>query len=185
MAKKSTKSAESAQLALSPIYPAPTQAQLDEAAKLDQLAQEEEQARQDSFERCDTDGFLSQHCHALKADEYRHAAQLLRQGGMEYLPRLVRIADGKVVRAKLITHKSPWGMKESWMLVDQNGKPTGTFFPNAPKSRKLGLAGVAIRNVLVPCKAKLKAYGTGMAGLASMSVISMPLEDFPQDAVDL
>jgi hypothetical protein len=48
----------------------------------------QEQAKQDSFDRCDTDGFLSQWAHGVCASRDQLAAQVAEQGFVSEFPAL-------------------------------------------------------------------------------------------------
>jgi hypothetical protein len=84
-----------------------------------------------SFERCDTDGFLSQWALGIGAAKDRMEADLLEAGGVHEFPALFDL-QGNWVRAKLIEGK--YGT--CWMLLDEAGEPTGKFVGAFPKQRK-------------------------------------------------
>lgn len=85
------------------------------------IAKEEE-----SFQRCDTDGFVSQFCHGLTAREYELCATLAEQGGVHEFAALYDLA-GRRVRAKLIEGK--YGL--CWALCDDDGNYHGRDFRDA------------------------------------------------------
>lgn len=55
----------------------------------------------DSFDRCDTDGFVSQWASGLMGDQRRMEANLLEAGGTAEFPALFNL-DGELVPAKLL-----------------------------------------------------------------------------------
>src|SRR3990167_10637731 len=75
------------------------------------------QAAQDSFDRCDTDGFLSQWASGLSGRLASTKADLLDAGGKSEFWGLFTL-DGQRVRAKLIDTKHG----TCWALCDENDK---------------------------------------------------------------
>lgn len=94
-----------------------------EAARHDQDAR-------DSFDRCDTDGFLSQWASGLTARQRRMEADLLEHDNTAEFPALFRL-DGTWVPAQVIDTK--YG--RSWMLLDEHGNRTGEYAPYRPARR--------------------------------------------------
>jgi hypothetical protein len=68
--------------------PAPTAEQLAAIAKLEEKAEDSRRRAEESFQRCDTDGFLSQWALNIGADLDREKANLLRDGGHAQFPVL-------------------------------------------------------------------------------------------------
>jgi hypothetical protein len=95
----------------------------DEARKLEREAF-------DSFERCDTDGALSQWGLRLSADRLRLQAKIVEEGGTAPFRTLFRL-DGTFQPAVEIEGK--WGWR--WMVLDQDGVRTGQYLPWAPVRR--------------------------------------------------
>lgn len=87
------------------------------------MARGSESKCEESFDRCDTDGFLSQWAHQANARQYRIAAQLAEQGGMEDFPALFDL-DGNIVPAKIVHTKfgSKWLVLDSWAGVYEYGQ---------------------------------------------------------------
>ena len=90
-----------------------------EADALREQARLEERKREESFERSDTDGSLSQWAHDQTARRLWKLADLAEQNGMAEFPALFR--DGVIVPAKIID--GHYGAV--WMLLDEAGEPTG------------------------------------------------------------
>lgn len=82
----------------------------------------------ESFERCDTDGFLSQWAHGVCAQEDRLAARIKEDGGKAEFPGLFDLS-GNLVPAKLVESRFGW----SWMLLNDRGRCAGWF--NESKAR--------------------------------------------------
>ena len=87
-----------------------------------------EQEARDSFERCDTDGFLSQWANGLTASKKHMEASLIEKGGVADMMGLFDL-DGNRVRAKIITGQ--YGL--CWAFCDTNDKFIGKFISAFPK----------------------------------------------------
>jgi hypothetical protein len=83
-------------------------------AELRAEAARHDQAAADSFERCDTDGFMSQWASGLTASKLRLEASIQEKGGKHEFPALFDL-DGELVAAKLIDGKygPVWGILAS------------------------------------------------------------------------
>lgn len=118
------------------------------AAEWEKLAQESEQRGADSFERSDTDGFLSQWASAAIAREYRAKADLCRDNGQGLFPALFTL-DGKLVAAKLV--ETRFGI--AWALLESDD----------PRSRFVGFVNESNANTAKKRAAALarKGYTVG------------------------
>ena len=125
-----------------------------------------EQAAQDSFDRCDTDGFLSQWASGLTAQLKRCQADVLDNGGMAEFPALFTL-DGERVNAKLIDGR----FGRCWAMMDEAGKFTGEFIKAFPK-RKSTMARKGFREgtEMAPAVAFMDGRGTGLSGTAWVAV---------------
>lgn len=83
----------------------------------------EHHRRVESFDRCDTDGFLSQWAHQMKSQEYAVAAAIADNGGYADFPALFDLA-GNIVPAKMVTTKfgTRWLVLDSWAGVYEYGQ---------------------------------------------------------------
>ena len=131
--------------------------------------QDKEQA---SWERSDTDGFVSQWCHSLARDEALLNAKIAENNGLH---RFLGLYHGnRRVSAKIITTR--FGV--CWFLKPNEVNYFGRkFIPTGSKSRiqkKLGL-----REALEWDKAKAitTGSGTGMSGLATCHVVAVRVGD--------
>lgn len=70
---------------------------------------------QESYERCDTDGFLSQWAHGQMANRYYRAADILEAGGCAEFVALFDL-EGNLVPAKYIETRYGY----SWALLEVN-----------------------------------------------------------------
>lgn len=77
----------------------------------------------DSFDRCDTDGFLSQYSHQLHYQLYMAQAQIAEDGGLSPARRLF-VKAGPEVEAKLIDGQ--YG--PCWLLSDAEAEKYGRRF---------------------------------------------------------
>src|SRR5687767_13137365 len=79
----------------------------DEADRLEREAYE-------SFARCDTDGFLSQHVQGLSARKHRLQAEVIEKGGRWEFDALFDL-DGNLVAAKVVEGRygPSWGILAS------------------------------------------------------------------------
>lgn len=113
----------------------------------------------DSFERSDTDGFLSQWANGLTAQKHRMQAEILENDGMY---RFVGLYNGDVrVKAKLISTK--YGT--CWLLRDDEADKYGRrFIPFGSNSRVQKRLGLKERDELDKAYADIRGKGYGMSG---------------------
>lgn len=136
-------------------------------------AAQAERNAQESYERSDTDGFVSQWASGMTARLHRAQAELDENGGKHEYSALFD-TDGNLVAAKLVDTR--FGM--SWGLLpsdDPHGSFTGWFNPSKAKSAETRKAndakkGYQIGRILVSSKAELMGSGTGLSGAASVYV---------------
>lgn len=134
-----------------------------EAARLRTEAAAHWQERADSFERCDTDGFLSQWASGLTAQHRSAEARLLEDGGVAEFITLFDL-DGNWVPSRLVEGK--YGT--SWMVLDETGKRTGVYVPYLPKRRDtLAKRGYVEGYAMFPAKID---YVGGQGGAATVRV---------------
>ena len=120
----------------------------EKVAQLQASAAAHEKEAFDSFERCDTDGFMSQWASGLSAQHDRLEAQLVLNGGVAKFPALFDL-QGNWVPARLIYAK--YG--PCWMVLDNEGKFDGHFVSAYPKQRKtIANKGFLEGTVLRPAK---------------------------------
>ena len=101
-----------------------------EVKELREQARAKELRAEESFQSCDTDGFLSQWASRLGADFDREKAKILEKGGAVF-PALFDL-EGNLVKAKLINGK--YG--KCWAFVGEDGNFTGKFISAYPKNRE-------------------------------------------------
>jgi hypothetical protein len=141
-----------------------------------QMARGQAQEREDSFDRCDTDGFLSQWASGLHSSLYQTLAELAEAGWVSEFPGLFDANTGKRVPAKIIYVKDRFSyngamyLKALWAIVDpKTDKFTGVFLPVGEKSRKQKQLGFIQKTEIAPAYAKIDGRGYGLSGSAWVS----------------
>lgn len=136
--------------------------------------------REESFERCDTDGFVSQFCHGLASSEALENAKIAREGGTALFMGLYEKETNRRLKTKRIETK----FGDSWLLGDSEAARLGRkFLPFGSNSRIHKQLGLEERVERAPAKAKLHGSGYGFSGLASVHVITVRIGDeWGQDA---
>lgn len=124
-------------------------------------------AAQESFDRCDTDGFVSQWAHGLNAQLARAKAGIADAGGVATFKGLYVIATGERARAKKIDGK----FGPCWAFVGADGQFTGKFLPCGPRSRKQKAEGFEERDEVAPATAVFKGEGRGLSGTCWVAVV--------------
>ena len=120
--------------------------------------------REASFQRCDTDGFVSQWAHGICASRDDRKAECAKTNGQELFTVLVDAKTGERVDAKLVDGQ--WGT--SWMLAPEakacyGGKTWVTCGKGSRIQRELGLKEVA---EWADAYITLGGSGTGLSGTA-------------------
>jgi hypothetical protein len=140
----------------------------DAAAELRAKAAQHEQDAADSFERCDTDGFVSQWASGLNAQVARANAQIAEDGGMALFERtLLCTLDGEIVQDARVV-RTRFG--ERWR-IDR----TDEWLPYRP-ARESTLAKYGYREIEQEAVGPAKAItwspsgGRGLSGATSVTV---------------
>lgn len=163
------------------VGPIPERQDNDAARALDKEMAENEQRREDSFQRSDTDGFLTQWACQITANRARKAAEVARRGGLDCHPGLFRASDGKRIRAKLIDGK----FGACWAVCDREGKFTGKFISdNRGPRAALAKLGLVVCGEYVPSRANIRGTGTGLSGNA-WACVERTDGGYPPNAEDL
>lgn len=130
-------------------------------------------AAAESFDRSDTDGFVTQWAHGISAHLKDAQADIVANGGMAEVPALFDL-DGNLVAAKLV--QTRYGM--AWGILpsdDPSGRFVGWFNPSEARKGATRLAtdrrkGYTEGVVKAPAKAEIVSSGTGLSGAASARV---------------
>lgn len=154
----------------------------EEAAAADKRARE-------SFERCDTDGFVSQWASGLTAAKLRLQAQIEEAGGEAEFFGLFNQA-GERIKAKRVQGTDYFGNPETkWIVLDDDGKvmhwvniPNN---PHAPSGRsKMGKLGLHEEREGALAKAELRGGGKGLAGAHSVRAVAVRTDGgYPEGSV--
>lgn len=153
------------------------------ASELRQEANEIDARVEESFQRCDTDGFLSQWAGGICANERRLQAEIVENGGVSEFPGLYE--GDRRVAANLIDAQ----FGTVWILRDDEARKFGRkFIPFTgiseyrTKSRvqsKLGLRECA---EMAPAKATIKGTGHGLSGNAWAAIVRTDNKNWGLDA---
>jgi hypothetical protein len=138
------------------------------------LAAQKEQDKEDSFQRCDTDGFLSQWASGLSAERHRLAADIKDNGGRWEFRALFDL-NGNLVAAKQIetVYGTSWGLLESddpkaqikgWFNASRAQNEARRLKANAAKGYRMG-------TVLAPAAAVYQGRGHGLSGTCWVSAV--------------
>lgn len=137
-----------------------------QAAQLRTEAAAHWQEKADSFERCDTDGFLSQWESGLMASRKEAEAALIERGGVQEFATLFDL-DGNWVPCRIVEGK--YG--PSWMILDAEGKRTGEYVPYRPKRRDtLAKRGYVEGYAMFPARIDYIECGRGVTNVRVGSV---------------
>lgn len=157
--------------------PAPTAEMLAKIEELEASAKRQLEAKEASFERCDTDGFLSQWASGIGADKDRASIQILKQGGCATFPVLCD-AEGNVIATKIWVFENTfagYGYTKSWKVdAVKYGRKWVPVSGYSGKSRVQKQLGLHEEFRWFPAYAKittpLGAKSTGLGGCANAYV---------------
>jgi hypothetical protein len=146
---------------------------LAEAARQARLrADENERLRNESIEKSDTDGFVSQWAHGVSADRDRLQATILEEGGLAKFDALFN-EKGEYVPAYF--NRGRFG--RYWKIIETG--ETVTF----GSKRKLAGLGLTEGVALFPAEAFIDGEGTGLSGRAWASYQKTVRETVPPTSV--
>lgn len=165
-----------------------------------------QQSAAESFERCDTDGFLSQWASGITARQYNMQARIAEAGGTARFAGLFNAA-GERVKAKLVEVPSfqHFGTESKWLLLDEADKAlvwvprSGCLYmhchveadrtvldeaPSGPSPRsKMAKMGLHEELESAPAEAAIGGSGRGLSGCANAHVyIKRTDKGYPEDA---
>jgi len=128
-----------------------------------------EQDAIDSFDRCDTDGFLSQWASGLTAQKHRMQADIIDNGGVSEFRGLFDRETGERIAAKLIDGQ--YGL--CWAFCDEEGQFTGRFLGDSKgtKQSRMYREGFEVQYEMAPAKADIRGSGRGLSGSAWACVV--------------
>jgi hypothetical protein len=139
------------------------------AIELRGAANKQRRQKEESFERCDTDGFLSQWAHDICGHRDDLAAQVAEQGFTFFFPALFDL-NGNLVAAKLIAVSSKFhhGKDSMWGILE-NDDPHSRVV-NWIKARPARVSTIEKKGyregmVAAPAKADIMGEKTAYAGI--------------------
>lgn len=129
---------------------------------------------EESFARCDTDGFLSQWASSMTGRMHQMNAEIAENGGMAEFPALFD-ADGNLLPAKWFhgRYGMQWGLLKDFS--DTRAPFVAYFVPSRARDDAKRIAnnlakGYRLGRVKAPARARIVGSGTGLSGAASASV---------------
>jgi hypothetical protein len=153
--------------------PVATAEQLAEAAKLREAADRANRKSEESFQRSDTDGFLSQWALDIGARRDREQAKVLENGGCAQFRVLVN-AEGVVIADRRHEFQNQFSFRAEykWRVADEHLACTNgrKWIPTGDKSRVQKQFGLREEMRWMPAKAVITGSGTGLSGCASAYV---------------
>lgn len=160
------------QLFLSPQPPTPEQ--LIQIQKLDEDANRARAAARESFDRCDTDGFLSQWASGMTAQKNEMEKEILANGGLVRVRVLVDSA-GEIVsdQTRVFPNRNaPWTTVRLWDVRAHADRLGRRWIPVGERSRVQKSLGVREEFRWTPGYAKVTAPegSRGLSGAASAFV---------------
>lgn len=156
------------------------------AEQCDKMAEEAALRSRESFERSDTDGFVTQWCNDLSARKYSEQARIKRNGGKAFFYGLYQ--GDRRVKARMVSRpafNAPWKTVLVWELhSDEQGSFGRRYIPAGQRSRVQKTLGLSERGENAPAEAYIGGSGRGMSGLASCFVSARRTGDqWGQDSV--
>lgn len=133
-----------------------------------EAAQHDREAH-DSFERCDTDGFVSQWANGLTAQQKRLEANLIENGGTTEIVGPVT-ADGEPVRWKVVDTR--YGTR--WLVLDDNDDAVDWLDVTVKNFATLRRKGYSLGQYRVKGIAEIVGGGRGLAGAANCYAAIVP-----------
>lgn len=154
-------------------HPEPTPGMVAAVERAKAASRKHAQDREDSFQRCDTDGFLSQWASGLGSSLERLRAEVLCNGGFAVFPVLYNRQTGERVGGELV--ETQYGAR--W-------KVRGTWYPTTKTKRgKLWQSGFVVLGEWQPCKVFMAGEGYGLSGRAWPAV--KPCKMHEREGADL
>ena len=144
--------------------PEPNEYDLAEIERMKAEIARQLKSKQDSWERSDTDGFLSQWASGIGADRDANQRTIHENGGCALLSILVDRETG--TRVEAWQGKGEWG--SYWKLKsDTDAARYGArFFPYNCTGRKLWTAGLRMVKAWLPAESFIDGEGYGLSGRA-------------------
>ena len=148
--------------------------QSDEAIAFRQKAEHYRQLEQESFERSDTDGCVSQWCLSISSRDAQEAAELADQANLGVFKVLVDAETGEVVANTIHIFQSRfhYGNEYKW-AVCRNGADKAQWVTDYKRESNFASKGLKTAWMVAPAKLYARSPGNhlpepkGLSGLAS------------------
>lgn len=148
------------------------------AAKLRAEAEDNRRREQESFERSDTDGCVTQWCNSITAQQLEREARMANNGGLVLEPALMDVATGQILTACLTIRPkrfAAWETEYVWVFPSRTESGRREFVTDYKREAKFTERG--LRKVWVMAPGKMLARSPrnqmpeqrGLGGLASYS----------------
>jgi len=155
----------------------------EEAKSLREKAEEQRRRSDESWERSDTDGCVSQWCQDITARDYTYAAELSNQGNLDIFKVLVDTETGQVVANTIHVFQSRFhhGNEHKW-AVRRNGAEKAEWVTDYKRPAGFASRNLAVAWMLAPAKLYARRPGNhlpeqrGLSGLASYRGKSMDID---------
>lgn len=155
-------------------YAALPQFDSDASKRLREQAAEWRRREQESFDRCDTDGSVSQWCSAISARDADHAAELADHGNLSVFKVLVDSSTGEVVGNTIHVFQSRYhyGSEYKW-AVRRNGAEKAQWVTDYKRESGFAAKGLTVAWMVAPAKLYSRDPGNhlpeqrGFSGLSS------------------
>lgn len=132
-----------------------------------------DQRREESFNRCDTDGFVSQWANGITAQLKRANAEIADNGGLAEFPCLLDATTGARVDAKLVEVRNRYthGTDLKWVLSTAAERFYGRkWIPSGKRSRIQKQLGLMEGTEMAPAVAVTAGGGKGLSGACSVYI---------------
>jgi len=143
------------------------------AQKLKAEAAKDRQYAADSFERCDTDGFLSQWACGITASEKERKASLANRGGLDIFPALMDEAGN--IHARIYTFPNRFSYGTSQVFKVSRGEKAEWVNAHYAKDSTYAKKGLKKVYIIAPAKVMSDPFNrvldkrTGLSGCAGYS----------------
>ena len=142
--------------------------------QLRKQASEWQRREEESFQRCDTDGSVSQWCHSISARDNARAAALSDNSNLAVFQVLLDSATGEVVANTIHVFRSRfhYGNEYKW-AVRRSGAAKVQWVTNYKRASGFASKGLRVAWIVAPAKLYTRCPGnhlpepTGTSGLAS------------------
>lgn len=145
-----------------------------ESQRMREVAAENRRRSEESFQRCDTDGCVSQWCQDITARDYDCAAELSDKGNLGVFKVLVDIETGEVVANTIHIFQSRfhYGNEYKW-AVRRQGQEKAQWVSDYKRESNFAAKGLKVAYIIAPAKMYARLPGNhlpeqrGLSGLAS------------------